>query len=98
MNIYLRKVASEGINHHVEHCIFVPAVLPFVSPSSQVFKGEFLVTDLGWWCGAPSPQSVLNGSPSIGCSKSLQEERRLMGSCKRSQCGDRSDRLGRLGC
>ena len=41
----------------------LPAVLPFVSPSSQVFKGEFLVTDLGWWCGAPSPQSVLNGSP-----------------------------------
>ena len=25
MNIYLRKVASEGINHHVEHCIFVLA-------------------------------------------------------------------------
>ena len=25
MNIYLRKVASEGINHHVEHCSFVPA-------------------------------------------------------------------------
>ena len=25
MNIYLRKVASEGMNHHVEHCIFVLA-------------------------------------------------------------------------
>ena len=25
MNIYLRKVASEGINHHVEHYMFVPA-------------------------------------------------------------------------
>ena len=32
MNIYLRKVASEGINHHVEHCIlFLPLAFSSLS-------------------------------------------------------------------
>ena len=36
MNIYLRKVASEGINHHVEHCIFVPASRVLFSSRCQL--------------------------------------------------------------
>ena len=43
MNIYLRKVVSEGINHHVEHCIFVPASRVLFSSRCPTFRvsGQF---------------------------------------------------------
>ena len=55
MKLYLRKVASEGINHHVEHCVFVPAShgsplfpLSYLSclPPLKFFFG--FVVDLMW--------------------------------------------------
>ena len=42
MNIYLRKVASEGINHHVEHCIFVPASRVLFSSRCPTFRVSLL--------------------------------------------------------
>ena len=45
MNIYiydLRKVASKGINHHVEHCIFVPASRVLFSSRCPTFRVSLL--------------------------------------------------------
>ena len=42
MNIYVRKVASEGINHHVEHCIFVPASRVLFSSRCFTFRVSLL--------------------------------------------------------
>ena len=42
MTIYLRKVASEGINHHVEHCIFVPASRVLFSSRCPTFRVSLL--------------------------------------------------------
>ena len=42
MNIYLRKVASEGINHHVEHCIFLPASRVLFSSRCPTFRVSLL--------------------------------------------------------
>ena len=42
MNIYLRQVASEGINHHVEHCIFVPASRVLFSSRCPTFRVSLL--------------------------------------------------------
>ena len=42
MNIYVRKVASEGINHHVEHCIFVPASRVLFSSRCPTFRVSLL--------------------------------------------------------
>ena len=42
MNIYLRKVASEGINHHVEHCISVPASRVLFSSRCPTFRVSLL--------------------------------------------------------
>ena len=42
MNIYLRKVASEGINHHVDHCIFVPASRVLFSSRCPTFRVSLL--------------------------------------------------------
>ena len=42
MNIYLRKVASEGINHYVEHCIFVPASRVLFSSRCLTFRVSLL--------------------------------------------------------
>ena len=42
MNIYLRHVASEGINHHVEHCIFVPASRVLFSSRCPTFRVSLL--------------------------------------------------------
>ena len=42
MNISLRKVASEGINHHVEHCIFVPASRVLFSSRCPTFHVSLL--------------------------------------------------------
>ena len=47
MNIYLRKVASEGINHHVEHCIFVPASRVLFSSRCPTFRVSLLSSYLG---------------------------------------------------
>ena len=46
MNIYVRKVASEGINHHVEHCIFVPASRVLFSSRCPIFRVSLLSS--GW--------------------------------------------------
>ena len=45
MNIYLRKVASEGINHHVEHCIFVPASRVLFSSRCPTFRVSLLSSE-----------------------------------------------------
>ena len=37
-----RKVASEGINHHVEHCIFVPASRVLFSSRCPTFRVSLL--------------------------------------------------------
>ena len=52
MNIYLRKVASEGINHHVEHCIFVPASRVLFSSRCPTFRVSLLssLNSGGWFC------------------------------------------------
>ena len=42
MKLYLRKVASEGINHHVEHCIFVPASRVLFSSRCPTFRVSLL--------------------------------------------------------
>ena len=42
MNIFLRKVASEGINNHVEHCIFVPASRVLFSSRCPTFRVSLL--------------------------------------------------------
>ena len=42
MNIYVRKVASVGINHHVEHCIFVPASRVLFSSRCPTFRVSLL--------------------------------------------------------
>ena len=42
MKLYLRKVASEGINHHVEHCIFVPASHVLFSSRCPTFRVSLL--------------------------------------------------------
>ena len=47
MNIYVRKVASEGINHHVEHCIFVPASRVLFSSRCPTFRVSLLSSCLG---------------------------------------------------
>ena len=47
MNIYLRKVASEGINHHVEHCIFVPASRVLFSSRCPTFRVSLLSSTKG---------------------------------------------------
>ena len=38
MNMYLRKIASEGINHHVEYCIFVLASRVLFSSRCPTFR------------------------------------------------------------
>ena len=45
MNIYLRQVASEGINHHVEHCIFVPASRVLLSSRCPTFRVSLLSSE-----------------------------------------------------
>ena len=42
MNTYLRQVASEGINHHVEHCISVPASRVLFSSRCPTFRVSLL--------------------------------------------------------
>ena len=42
MKLYLRKVASEGINHHVEHCVFVPASRVLFSSRCPTFRVSLL--------------------------------------------------------
>ena len=53
------KVASEGINHHVEHCIFVPASRVLFSSRCPTFRVSLLSSDLtcsesGWRCAGGS--------------------------------------------
>ena len=59
MNLYLRKVASEGINHHVEHCIFVPASRVLFSSRCPTFRVSLLSSQIQEaWIGlelAPGP-------------------------------------------
>ena len=45
MNIYLRQVACEGINHHVEYCIFVPASRVLFSSRCPTFRVSLLSSD-----------------------------------------------------
>ena len=42
MKIYVRKVASEGINHYVKHCIFVPAFRVLFSSRCPTFRVSLL--------------------------------------------------------
>ena len=60
MNIYLRQVASEGINHHVEHCIFVPVSRVLFSSRCPTFRVSLLssVGDHLHWKSAGSLPSV----------------------------------------
>ena len=44
--IYLRKVASEGINNHVEHCIFVPASRVLFSSRCPTFRVSLLSSSI----------------------------------------------------
>ena len=46
MNIYLRKVASEAINYHVEHCIFVLASRVFFSSRCPTFRVSLFLSIL----------------------------------------------------
>ena len=46
INIYLRKVASEGINYHVEHCIFVLASRVLFSSRCPTFRVSLLLSCL----------------------------------------------------
>ena len=49
-HLYLRKVASEGINHHVEHCIFVPASRVLFSSRCPTFRVSFLSSFTESYC------------------------------------------------
>ena len=59
MNIYLRKVASEGINHHVEHCIFVPASRVLFSSRCPTFRVSLLSSER-------LPEDPSSGAPTTG--------------------------------
>ena len=63
MNIYLRKVASEGINHHVEHCIFVPASRVLFSSRCPTFRVSLLSSVL-WLLSAQNLPVLLAQSAS----------------------------------
>ena len=42
IKLFLRQVASEGINHHVEYCIFVPASRILFSSRCPTFRVSIL--------------------------------------------------------